>query len=340
MGEQVDVPAATLEALMDAATAVLSADSIDETFGRITGRLADLVPFDDLVIYEVDPSRTTLGAVFADGRWVEEVMAERFGIEEGITGYTIKSGRTTNVPRSDLHPASKIVPGTEEEPEALVCVPMVVEGETIGALNVYRSGEEAAFNPQEATVIERFCAMAALAFSSARQRELLRRQARTDSLTGMLNRRAFHERIGEELARGRRTGTNVSDVMLDIDHFKPINDDHGHAEGDRVLQAIAGRLLATVRTDETASRYGGEEFALIAAGADSAAAVELAERARAALAEVPVKGGRVLSASAGVATWPADADNPDRLLEAADRALYAAKRAGRDRTCVAGEADA
>lgn len=321
---------------MDAATAVLSADSLDETFGRIAGRLAELVPFDDLVIYEVDPSRTTLGAVFADGRWVEEVMAERFGIEEGLTGFTIKAGTTTSVARSDLHPASKVVPGTAQEPEALVCVPMVVEGETIGALNVYRSGDDAGFTPQEATVIERFCAMAALAFNSARQRELLRTQARTDSLTGMLNRRAYYERIGEELARGKRTGSKVSVVLLDIDHFKPVNDEHGHAEGDRALQAIAAKLEATVRTDETAARYGGEEFALIAAGADSREAVELAERARAAIAEVVIKGRR-LSASAGVATWPVDGDNPDHLLEAADRALYGAKRAGRNRTCVAGE---
>ncbi len=213
--------------------------------------------------------------------------------------------------------------------------PMFVEGETIGALNVYRSGEDAGFTPQEATVIERFCAMAALAFNSARQRELLRTQARTDSLTGMLNRRAYYERIGDELARGERTDSPVSAVLLDIDHFKRINDEHGHAAGDRALQAIATSLEATVRADETAARYGGEEFALIAARADSAAAVELAERARAAIAEVVVE-GQPLSASAGVATWPTDADNPDRLLEAADAALYEAKRAGRDRTSVAG----
>jgi diguanylate cyclase (GGDEF)-like protein len=323
-----------LEALMDAATAVLSADSLEETFGRMTGHLGDLVPFDDLVVYEVDPSRTRRGAVFAAGRWIDEVMAESFGIGEGLTGYTIARGETTNVPRSDQHPASKVVPGTDEEPEALVCVPMIVEGETIGALNVYRSGHDAAFSAQEASVIERFGAMAALAFNSARQRELLRTQARTDSLTGMLNRRAYYERIAEELARGERTGSPVSVVLLDIDHFKPVNDEWGHAEGDRALQAIAANLQATVRADETAARYGGEEFALIAAGVDSADAVGLAERARAAIADVDVH-GRALSASAGVATWPGDADTPDGLIESADRALYEAKRAGRDRTAVA-----
>jgi diguanylate cyclase (GGDEF)-like protein len=183
-------------------------------------------------------------------------------------------------------------------------------------------------------VIERFGAMAALAFNSARQRERLRAQARTDSLTGMLNRRAFFERITEELARGERIGTPVSVVLLDIDHFKPVNDEYGHAEGDRALRAIAAKLQMTVRADETAARYGGEEFALIAARAGSAEAVELAERARAAIADVSVHGS-ALSASAGVATWPGDADTPDALLEAADRALYEAKRAGRGRTAVA-----
>jgi diguanylate cyclase (GGDEF)-like protein len=338
LGDRVDVPAATLEALMDAAAAVLAADSLDDTFGRITARLGELVPFDDLVVYEVDPSRTRLGAVFADGRWIAEVMAESFGIDEGITGHTLREGKTSNVARSDLHPASRVVSGTEQEPEALVCVPMLIERETIGALNVYRSGEDVGFSAQEARVIERFGAMAALAFNSARQRELLREQARTDSLTGMLNRRAYFERITEELARGKRTDSPISVVLLDIDHFKPVNDEYGHAEGDRALQAIAQRLQATVRTDETVARYGGEEFALIAAGVGSSAAVELAERARAAVAAVDVK-GVALSASAGVSTWPADGDTADRLLEAADRALYAAKHAGRGRTCVAsGEA--
>lgn len=321
---------------MDAAAAVLSADSLEETFGRITARLGELVPFDDLVIYEVDPSRTRLGAVFADGRWIDEVMAESFGIDEGLTGHTIREGVTSNVTRSDLHPASRVVPGTEQEPEALVCVPMVVEGDTIGALNVYRSGEEAGFDAQEAGIIERFCAIAALAFNTARQRELLRTQARTDSLTGILNRRAFFERLSEELARARRTNSLVSVVLLDIDHFKPVNDEHGHAEGDRVLQAIAAKLQGTVRTDETVARYGGEEFSLIAFGADATQAVELAERARAAVAEVAVS-GHPMTASAGVSTWPTDGDNADRLLEAADAALYAAKRAGRNRTSVAAE---
>jgi diguanylate cyclase (GGDEF)-like protein len=334
MHERVDVPAATLEALMDAAAAVLAADSLDETFGRMTGRLRELVPYDDLVVYEVDPTRTTVRPVFADGGWVDEVMAESFSIEEGITGRTLREGKTSNVAQTVLDPDASQVAGTTEEPEALICVPLIVEGETIAALNVYRTGKDVAFSAHEAEVIERFAAMAALAFSSARQRELLRTQARTDPLTGLLNRRAYYERLAEELARSARTEAPLAVILLDIDRFKPVNDTYGHAEGDRVLRAIGEQLQATVRLDETVARFGGEEFALIVAGAQPQQAFEAAERARSAIASVEVHGSP-LSASAGIAAWPAHGSTADELLEAADQALYKAKREGRDRSCEA-----
>jgi len=320
-----------LEALMAAAAAVLAADSLAETFGRMTEQLRQLVPYDDLVVYEVTSDRTRLQAVFADGAWVEEVMAEKFSVEEGITGHTLRTGATSNVARSDLDPSSKTVSGTLEEPESLVCVPMTVEGQTIAALNVYRTGEDVAFLAHEAAVIERFATMAALAFNSARQRELLQIQATTDPLTGLLNRRAYLERLEAELARAKRAGSLVSVVLLDIDDFKAINDMHGHAEGDRVLKTVGERLRETVRSDETVARYGGEEFALILAGPELKLAIEASERFRAAIATISI-GSSNLSASAGLASWPAHAANAEALIEAADRALYFAKRSGKDRT--------
>ncbi len=316
---------------MDAAAAVLAADSLAETFGRVTRQLHRLVPHDDLAIYEVIADRTELRAVFADGAWVEEVMAETFPVSEGITGRTVSEGATSNVPRTDLDPRASTVAGTAEDPEALVCVPLRVEGQTIGALNVYRMGEDVSFSAHEARVIERFATMVALAFTSARQRDRLQVQANTDELTGLLNRRAYLERLDAELARAKRAGTVVAVVLLDIDGFKAINDTQGHAEGDRVLRAIGRRLRETVRADETVARFGGEEFALILAGAETIRAREASERFRAAIGTVSSRGSR-LSASAGLALWPADAANAEELLGAADRALYRAKRSGKDRT--------
>ena len=116
-------------------------------------------------------------------------------------------------------------------------------------------------------LVERFATMAALAYDSARQRETLREQVKRDGLTGLLNHRACHERLREELAGGQP----VAVVLLDLDHFKVINDAHGHAEGDRVLAAAAERLRSVVRDADAVGRLGGEEFVLILPGADAEA---------------------------------------------------------------------
>ena len=177
--------------------------------------------------------------------------------------------------------------------------------------------------------MERFATMAALAFDSARQRDTLREQARTDGLTGLLNHRACHETLSDELAGATQAGQPLGVVVLDLDHFKSINDVYGHAEGDKVLKEVAARLRAAVRTGDTVARLGGEEFALILPGVDGDGAAEAAERARAAIAAVEVSSA-TLTCSAGVATFPEDAQEAARLLELADGALYLAKRSGRD----------
>ena len=190
------------------------------------------------------------------------------------------------------------------EPESLVSVPLLVEDRVVAVLNVYRIGVDKTFSDAEVAQVERFATMAALAFDSARQRDTLREQARTDGLTGLLNHRACHERLGEEIVRAAALERPLSVVVLDLDHFKTVNDAYGHAEGDKVLVAAAAKLRSAVREDDLVARLGGEEFALILPGVDGDAAPrEAAERARAAIAEVGV-GGAPLSCSAGVADLP------------------------------------
>jgi diguanylate cyclase (GGDEF)-like protein len=158
-------------------------------------------------------------------------------------------------------------------------------------------------------------------------------EARTDALTGLLNRRGFHERASVELARVRREGGQIAVAVIDIDYFKRINDEWGHETGDRVLAHI-GQLLSNESRDiDVVARLGGEEFTVLLAGSGSAAAYAFAERVRAALAtcdsELPT-----VRVSIGVVA--SDGPTPvDQILQQADSALYAAKRAGRDRTMVA-----
>lgn len=316
-----------LEALVDAASGILSADSLDGTLGRIAHHLRALLRYDDLTVYEIDEAAALLRPVFAVGNWVDEVLASPIPLGTGVTGWTVANRRTRNVPNTLHEPLCNVVGGTPDEPEAFVCVPLLARERVVGALNVYRSIENEAFSDGEAKLVERFATMAALAYDSARQRDHLREQVQRDGLTGLLNHRACHERLRSALAEEQ----SVAVVLIDLDHFKVINDTLGHAEGDRVLVASAERLCSVVRAGDVVGRMGGEEFVLILPGADAEAAEDCAERARAALGELTVR-GRPVAASAGVAAAPGDGREAAVLLENADAALYWAKRSGRGRT--------
>jgi diguanylate cyclase (GGDEF)-like protein len=169
--------------------------------------------------------------------------------------------------------------------------------------------------------------------------ERLARLAAQDPLTGLANRRQFQERLRQDMAQHRRHGTPGSLVMLDLDHFKQVNDTHGHATGDLVLMEAADRVKAALRPSDVAARIGGEEFAVLLPDSDIGNAVTVAERLRSALTELVVfaPDGRPVSvtASIGVAAWQHDDRDERDLLERADQALYAAKHAGRDNIRIA-----
>ena len=166
-----------------------------------------------------------------------------------------------------------------------------------------------------------------------------RQAASIDALTGVLTRRAFMEQAGAALARTLGDGQPSGLLMLDLDHFKQANDAHGHPVGDALLQEVAARLTRTLRQTDLLGRYGGEEFACLLPQTPREAALVIAERLRQAVAEIPVRvAGRTLTQtlSIGVAASPGDGLTLPGLIEAADRALYAAKRAGRNQVQTAG----
>lgn len=160
--------------------------------------------------------------------------------------------------------------------------------------------------------------------------------ARHDALTGLLNRRAIEEILLQETARATRSGRGFAVAMIDLDHFKGINDRFGHAAGDEVLQSMATALHARLRTSDTLARWGGEEFLVLLPGTDPEAAARVGEQLRAVAADTPLlRDGETIRVTlcVGVAGWAGEAD-PSMVVDRADDALYRAKREGRDRVCV------
>jgi len=215
-----------------------------------------------------------------------------------------------------------------------LCIPLVTHDELVGMLHLEGLDAGPAYEEQErlaVTVAEQL----ALALGNARLRESLRRQSVLDPLTGLFNRRHFDAALKRELARARRKNVSVSLVLVDIDHFKRVNDGFGHAVGDAVLRTIAQQLRLGIREGDIACRYGGEEMVLLlpeCAATDAGARAEAIRIALAAIAPYPEGDGPAqVTASFGVAAYPAHAEDAEALFWAADKALYRAKQQGRNR---------
>lgn len=165
-----------------------------------------------------------------------------------------------------------------------------------------------------------------------RYQHRLEKMATTDRLTGLLNRHAFEIMMVQSLADARRTQQSMSAILFDIDHFKALNDRHGHLAGDRMIEHVSGLIRASLRASDLACRWGGEEFLLVLRDCREADAVVLADTIRRRIAECPlptIGESLAVTVSAGIATWRPE-DSPETLVERADQALYAAKHAGRN----------
>ena len=313
---------------------VLSEQSPEALLDRIADTLGDLVPHQDLHIYEADEQQRELVPVFALGPWTEEVMASAIPYGQGITGWAVAHRSPVLANEAHLDPRVEFVPGTPPDPEALISVPLIARGSLKGALNIYRIGEDAFFDHDEFELARWFGDAAALAIDNAQIRARLEHLAHTDSLTGLYNHRYFHERLRSELSRAGRAHDTVALMMLDIDDFKRVNDVCGHAEGDEVLQAIASLLRKTFRASDVVCRVGGEEFAVILPGCSTEAAVATAERLTAGLGGISADAGGQITLSVGVALGPEHAMNARELFACAEAAMMTAKAQGKDRVVV------
>lgn len=221
---------------------------------------------------------------------------------------------------------------------AYICIPLVAHGETVGLL-YFESAQNGSMDwTDRMDDLQVIAERLSLGLINLRLKETLRSQSMRDPLTGLFNRRHLNETLPQELSKASRQNRHVGVIMLDVDHFKQLNDTRGHDYGDKVLQTIATTIQQHIRSEDIAFRFGGEEFLIVLPGADEDIASARAEILRQALHSLTIRdesADMTITASFGVAAFPTSGLTWQSVIRAADQALYRAKRDGRDQVVPA-----
>lgn len=253
---------------------------------------------------------------------------------KGVTGQCAASGEIVVI--NDVREVEHYIPGVPGG-RSEIAIPLMVKGQVIGVLDA-ESEEPGAFGEAELLTLSMIAQQAGAVLQTVQLHEETRRLSITDSLTGLYNRRHFVSQLEEHVRRARRYEESLALLLLDCDYLKRINDRHGHYFGDEALRLVANLLNRILRETDLVARLGGDEFAALLLKADESLALQVAERIRSELAALDLRaedGTKIdLSVSTGIAFFPRDAEDAKSLLLRVDRALYRAKRLGRDQLAL------
>lgn len=323
------------ETLRQAGAVVASTLRQDEAIERILVQLERVVPYDSASVQLLGDGYLEI----VGGRgWPDPsaVIGMRFPIPGDNPNTVVIQQRKPNILGDAPSVYAAFREGTHAHIHSFLGVPLIVADQVIGMLavdninpNFYTSGH--------ARLVGAFADQVALAIQNARLFGEVQQLARTDSLTGLHNRRNFMELAQREFGRARRHQHPLTAIMLDIDHFKKVNDNYGHAVGDQVLQIVAARCRETVREIDILGRYGGEEFVVLLLETDIDGARIIAERLRQCVTEPPIDinvGSLVITVSLGIANLDQECTDLDDLLRRADQALYVSKQNGRNQVSI------
>jgi diguanylate cyclase (GGDEF)-like protein len=321
------------EVLASISNTIAQGVDLDPLIALIARETLGLVSADSCSVMLLDEHRTELLCRAACGLSPDEQRGITFRVGEGVAGWVAARGEPARI--DDVASDDRFVHKSAQSLRihALLCVPLKVRDTVVGVITVTRADPKS-FTQEDQEILSFLANAVVLDVENAR----LYRLSVTDPLTKAYNRQYLRERIPDEIDRGRRFGHPLSVLLFDVDHFKTVNDTHGHDAGDDVLRAIAETVRENLRHFDTLARYGGEEFVVVLPNTDTPEGVKTAERLRTQIESLDIAtAGRSLrvTASFGVATLTTDMREESELLRAADEALYAAKRSGRNRTEIA-----
>ena len=328
-----------LSALYRISNMASQAGALGATLNSMLEIAAEVLPQGEAAILLLDESNKTLRVAAGQG-YQSAVRFLEIPVGQGITGRCAQTGVTQVVHDIDgLEDEEAYIPGVPGA-RSEVAVPLIADGMIIGVFNA-ESVQPHAFNDEHVQTLTVIARQAAEVIRSAQLLQETRRLAVTDALTGLFNRRHFNQQLEENVSRAARYDEPLALIFLDVDHFKSVNDRFGHHAGDRCLQALARTLRESVRDSDQIARIGGEEFAVLLIRADRELALSIAERLRDRIDDLIIEEDPPLpvdlTASLGIAFFREDGDDPRSLMRSADRALYTAKRLGRNRVVIASE---
>jgi diguanylate cyclase (GGDEF)-like protein/PAS domain S-box-containing protein len=314
-----------------------SCRSLEEAYEIVTRRILYLLQDTNGALYMITPSRNMLECV---GRWGESALEfEKTFDHEDCWALRRNKPHGMESEASDL--ICKHVEGANCAPGAYLCLPMVAHGEVMGLLHIRFASENKNTKSIIANSAKAVTEQLSLILANLRLRDTLRNQSIRDPQTGLFNRRYMEDSLDRELSRAERSGKSVVVAMLDIDHFKHLNDNYGHSAGDAVLRDWSKLLISRFRGSDIVCRYGGEEFVIILPEISVDNARQRLEQLRQDLRRVVVRqDGQTIdgvTVSMGIAYYPIHGRTDQSLLQAADKALYRAKELGRDCIVTASE---
>ena len=322
---------------------LLQAESLDELVHSLVGGLRVSYGVDYVSLVLCDPDHDIRHLLLANGTPAEEF--QDLLVVESMSGLAPQyiALRQPWLGKFATCDHQLICPRAGDA-RSIAMIPLSHRGKLLGSINLCSNDPQRFTHVHASDFLAHLGIIASFCIENVINRARLLRSGFTDVLTGWNNRRYLIVRLGEELARARRDGTRLVCLMLDVDHFKRVNDTWGHAAGDVVLRELAQRIESQVRASDVAARYGGEEFVVLLPNTDVNAASKLADRIRSEVAATPIglpNGDLVtITASIGIAQVSPSPDDRDlktlgeSLIARADTALYAAKSEGRDRVVV------
>ena len=324
----------------DVAKALTSSLDLDSILQTIMEKMAEYFRPDTWSLLMVDEQKNELYFAIAVGSAAEALKNVRLKVGEGIAGHVAKYGEKLVVPdvSADKRFAKRIDKVTQWETQSIICIPLRAKLRVLGVIQLVNV-DMAHFGHEEQFFLQALCDYAAIAIENARSVEKIQELTITDDCTGLYNARHLYKTLETEVYRSARFGYEFSVIFIDLDHFKQVNDTHGHLVGSKLLAEIGYLIKAQLRLIDFAFRYGGDEFVVLLPQTPKDAALVVARRLRDSLRSSNFCKDEGLNlnvrASIGLATYPHDAKTPHDIIRQADEMMYMVKNSTRDNIGIA-----